>query len=141
MEHYGKKSNPYRGIVIALFCVIAFSIGVFFLILWIVNRYDSHTSIVNVQGTLGFTGLISALTMIVIFFSHLDSTFFVDIRNRIDETRSLFGKVCCKEGIKYYYDMFVEDGGPIMYVVILMFITYVVMSIYGFSSFFAYYRG
>ncbi len=138
MEQNGKKINIYRGIWIGALVQILVPIAAFFLLYAVIDRYFDHPKMVTIHICLAYTGIIGACFVGLCFFRGIGDLFAAFLE-RIRETRELFGGIFNKDGFHWYMHKFLEDGGILIYVQILMILIYAAISVYGFVNFFNWY--
>ena len=141
MEENAKHVNPYRGIWFGYLAMVAFPTAIFFLLYCVVDRYFDHPFIINVDIALGFAGAVGALTTLVCWFWGIGPVLFAALGERIRETRELFGGIFNKDGWKWYWSMFVEDGGFILWSFLPITLIFAAISAYGFIEFANWYNG
>ena len=122
MEELGKHVNPYRGLLICFIVMIAAPVAGFL----IIQRYMDIYLAIGLSGTIGF-----CFTVICWICGFLRGLFQALI-DRVRETRDFYGGIFNKEGFKWYFTRFFEDGGIIIYLFFLLMLTYVGLAIFGF---------
>lgn len=135
MEYYGKNKKPYRGIWIAFIAMLAVPVAFFALFYFAImtkvtvnNQYAFYIS-------LSFSALVGFVFGVICILTGLISDLFAAMVARIKETLTYFG-LFSKDGLKYYFNEFIHDGGPIMWGFLLLMGIFAVVSIIGFANFF-----
>ncbi len=135
MEEQGRHVNPYHGIWFGYLAMVLFPTAVFILLYYIVDRYYDHPLMVNIHIALGFAGAVGALTTIICWFWGVGPSLFGALADRVRETKELFGGLHDKDGRKWYWTRFVEDGGFILWSFLPITLIFAAISAYGFISF------
>lgn len=139
MEQNGKQVHLYRGIWFALISIIAVPVGIFFLLFAVINRYFDHPMVIKIDISLGFGGAIGCFYIITLFFAGHADDLLRAIGDRVTETREFYGGIFNKDGLKWYFSKFVEDGGIILWTLVLFALIYAGISVYGFYNFYIWY--
>ena len=133
MEHEGKKKNPYKGIYIGFIFVILVPIVFYFLFYAVLNRVG-NTPIMAVYMSLTFAGLIGVLFDAICIISGLITDLFVNFFRRIKNTLTYF-RPFEKGSYSFYFRQFIEGGGPLLWIFLLLFAATAVMAIFGAVNF------
>ena len=139
MEEYGKQVNVYRGIWLAFVMSFVIPILAFSLVFYTVNRFFDHPLNITIDISLGYAGLCGCLFMLLCLFNNAAGDLWRALGERIRETRELFGGIFNKEGFKWYMQRFLEDGGPLIWIMLLMSLIYAGISAYGFINMYNWY--
>ena len=133
MEHYGKNKNPYKGIAIPIIIAIGLPIGMYFFFYPFLN-VKNNTPTMAMYMSLSFAGLVGVLFDLICFFHGLLSDLIQGLFLRIKETISFFG-FFKKGAMSYYFSCFMHDGGPILWIFVLIFGATIAMMTFGLVNF------
>lgn len=139
MEELGKHVNLYRGFWFAIIILILVPVSFFFIIFAVINHNFDHPFKTTLDISLALSGTAGALFALSCYFNGSTDGLFRAFIDRIVETRELFGKIFCKEGLKWYWSRFVEDGGFIVWGLFLFFLIYAGVAAYGYVGFISWY--
>ena len=139
MEEYGKQVNVYRGIWVAFVMSFVIPILAFGLVYYAVNRFFNHPTYINVDISLGYAGVAGSLFMLLCLFNNAAGDLWRALADRIRETKELFGGIFNKDGFKWYMQRFLEDGGPLIWILLLMSLIYAGIAVYGFVNMYNWY--
>lgn len=140
MEAQGKKINIYRGIWISFIAMISFPTGAFFLLYAIIDRYFDYPQIVTINYCLALAGAIGFFFCLICLLTGFIKDLFAALIDRIRETREFYDRIFSKEGLKWYFLRFKEDGGIIIWIFFLITLIFLGISIYGFVTTFTYFE-
>ncbi len=119
MEENGRNVSVYRGIWICFVVMIASPVIPYF----ILRQYMDLNMTIALCATIGF-----CFTNIVWLVGFLNS-FFKAFIDRIRETNELFGGFFTKEGFKWYWRRFIDDGAIIVYLFFLVLFAFAAVAI------------
>ena len=134
MEENGKQVNVYRGIWLAFVMSFVIPTLAFLLVFYVVYNFFDHPFYIKIDISLGYAGAVGCLFMLLCLFNNAAGDLWRALADRIRETRYLFGGIFNKNGFKWYMSRFLEDGGPIIWIMFLMAGIYAAISVYGFVS-------
>ena len=139
MEVNGKRVNPYRGIWIAFIMMFVIPAIAFFLTYYATTHFFDHPFEVNINICLSVSGFVGVLFVLISLLSGDVRDIFLAFIDRVQETRVLFDGIFTKEGWKWYWRRFLDDGGIIFWVMILFLLFYAAIGIIGTIGFYNWY--
>ena len=123
MEENGKKINLYRGIWIAFTAMFVLPILTFILFYFILNIFSL---------ALALSSLIGFLFGVSCWIAGFTKDLFAAFKDRVRETHELFDGIFTKDGFKWYFGRFIEDGGIVLWLFFLIIIAFGVVSAISF---------
>ena len=129
MEYQGKEKKPYRGIYIAFIVMIAVPIGLYFFFYAILNIKNNTPEMARYM-SLTFAGAASILFDLLCAGYGFIGGMLIDLFKRIKNTLSLF-KPFEKGSCSFYFNQFIHDGGPILWLFFIVFGATIGMMTYG----------
>ena len=139
MEHYGKEKRIYHGIAIPfilMFVVPAIFFAMFYFAIGTSILHYSDIAIFYLS--LGFAGLTGCLFDITCVLVGFISGYFIAIPKRIAFLISNV-KIFKGKAFKWYFEQFIEQGGPIFWGFVLVFLSMIAFTVVGFVQFFVVY--
>ena len=139
MEYEGKKKSLYRGIWIPFVLMVAVPTILYFVFYFAIGTFSTLPHHIVVDVALGFAALVGTLFMISCWIAGFLSGFFSAWFKRI---YMLFTNIKIFKGkaIRWYFEDFVRTGGIILWLFFLFLILNILLSLFGFISFFVWYR-
>ena len=129
MEELGKHKQPYRGIVIPFLIMIALPIGSYFFLSWIISRNHEITKQIT-DMCIGFAGIIGVcFDLLVVGFGFIGDLLRALV-HRIKETLEYY-RPFEKGSWSYYFSLFIRDGGPILWIFIILILITAGVASYG----------
>ncbi len=138
MEYEGKEKRVYHGIWIPFILIVLVPTGCFFLFYWAIGHFSKLPQDALIKMCLGFAGLEGFLFGMICLISGFIHDLFLAMINRIKDTFEYFTPFS-KDAFKWYFYQFKQDGGIIIWVFLLLIIAFLIISIYGFTSFMDWY--
>ena len=139
MEYYGKKKRLYNGIPIAFVVMIFVPVFFFFLFYGVFNRFFDYPNDIKIAMAIGFSMLVGTIFDIICIACGFLTDLFASMIERMRNFKEYYGKIS-KESLSWYFSEFVHDGGPIMWIFLLIMIATIFASAFGFGYFLSWYR-
>lgn len=129
MEYYGKNKKVYKGAPFAFIFMIVVPVVFYFLFYFVLIKANTTPSLA-IYVSLALAGLIGVLFDLICIITGLISDLFTGFIHRIKSTFSLF-KPFEKGAASYYFNQFIEDGGPLLWAFLLILALTIAVTIYG----------
>ena len=134
MEYYGKEKNVYQGIWIAFVVMFIAPVVSFFIVYNSMMRFNNCPEEVIIKISIGTAGIVGVAFCFICLFHDFAHDLFGAFINRIKDSIYYFPPFS-KDGIKWYFYQFIHDGGPIMWVFLLIMAFYAFLAVFGVKSF------
>lgn len=138
MEQLGKNKRPYHGIAIPFIVIIIVPIVFYILFYNVILFYTTMPELIVRYSALFFAGIVGFLFCVISMLAGFTDGYVRMFIERIRETKELFG-LFTKDGIKYYFSLFWQDGAIIFWIFMTLLLANVFLSLLGFFNFYAWY--
>ncbi len=128
MEYYGKNKKIYNGVWFPFITILVFPVIVFFLFKYVFTWTGRESEADKLA--FAFASLCAVFFDLSCMAHGFIHDCFIGFVRRIKETLEYF-KPFSKGSWSYYFHMFIEDGGPIMWIFILIFAVTIGFTIYS----------